>query len=187
MRKPSNPEAKSIGGGTSVTIDAETFSTMAGKEHLSTQSLHAAIGEVEAILRENWAYIWKAFEAHRIDNPAKKYNVSLGIGMDMFSRNCAKINATCSYGTKRSDETEGVTVGQNEPELPLEGVNVPTDDQVARAKAIILELQRAAPSSIQRRMGIGHQLAAAILDRLEEAGVVGPANGGPAREILVGE
>lgn len=167
-----------------VTIDADKLRSMAGRIELRDSSMNAAIGEVEALVRENWEHIWRAFEQHRIDNPSKKYSVSLACCMEMVGRNSVRVNATCSYGTKRSDETDGVMVGQSEPELPLDGVNCPTEDQVALAKSIILETGRASVSSIQRRMRISFTLASQILDRLQDDGIVSDADARGEREII---
>jgi S-DNA-T family DNA segregation ATPase FtsK/SpoIIIE len=38
---------------------------------------------------------------------------------------------------------------------------------------------------LQRRLGIGYQRAARLMDQLEATGVVGPYDGSKAREVLV--
>ena len=43
----------------------------------------------------------------------------------------------------------------------------------------------ASTSMIQRRLKLGYNRAGRIMDQLEDAGIVGPAQGGKAREILV--
>lgn len=58
------------------------------------------------------------------------------------------------------------------------------DELFAEAKKIVIEEKKASTSYIQRRLKIGYSRAARILDELEEAGVVGPANGAKPREIL---
>ena len=66
----------------------------------------------------------------------------------------------------------------------------PSDDQDAlfnEARDIILDADKASASFLQRRMKIGYARAARILDELEAAGVIGPANGAKPREILVTE
>lgn len=58
------------------------------------------------------------------------------------------------------------------------------DELFNEAKKIVLEEKKASTSYIQRRLKIGYSRAARILDELEQAGVVGPANGAKPREIL---
>ncbi len=54
-----------------------------------------------------------------------------------------------------------------------------------RAIEVIKATKRASTSSIQRRLKIGYNRAARIMDRLEDEGIVGPDNGSKPREILV--
>ncbi len=58
------------------------------------------------------------------------------------------------------------------------------DELFNEAKKLVLEEKKASTSYIQRRLKIGYSRAARILDELEQAGVVGPANGAKARDIL---
>ncbi|HBB37802.1 MAG: Cell division protein FtsK/SpoIIIE [Candidatus Magasanikbacteria bacterium GW2011_GWD2_43_18] len=66
----------------------------------------------------------------------------------------------------------------------------PADDQdplFDEAQDAILESGKASASYLQRRMRIGYARAARILDELEEAGIIGPADGAKPREVLVTE
>ena len=54
-----------------------------------------------------------------------------------------------------------------------------------RAKATILETGRAATSVLQRKLGIGYNDAAHLMDILEKRGVIGPPRGPGPRDILV--
>ena len=44
---------------------------------------------------------------------------------------------------------------------------------------------KASTSYIQRRLGIGYNRAASLIERMEKEGIVGPANHAGKREILV--
>jgi S-DNA-T family DNA segregation ATPase FtsK/SpoIIIE len=55
-----------------------------------------------------------------------------------------------------------------------------------RAVAIVLRDRKCSTSYIQRRLSIGYNKAASIVERMEAEGVVGPANHAGKREILVG-
>jgi len=52
------------------------------------------------------------------------------------------------------------------------------------AKRVIIESGKASASLLQRRMKVGYARAARLLDELEEAGMVGPADGAKPREIF---
>ncbi len=58
------------------------------------------------------------------------------------------------------------------------------DELFMEAKSLVIKEKKASTSYIQRRLKIGYSRAARILDELEQAGVVGPANGAKARDIL---
>ncbi|MFA5162945.1 MAG: DNA translocase FtsK [Patescibacteria group bacterium] len=67
----------------------------------------------------------------------------------------------------------------------LDGIHGDEDELLLEAKSIILKAGKASTSLLQRRLSIGYGRAAKILDMLEEAGVIGPANGSKPREILI--
>ena len=69
-------------------------------------------------------------------------------------------------------------------ELEQEGA---TDDMLEKAKALAYEHNRISTSLLQRRLRIGYPRAARLMDLLEEAGVVGPAEGGGSREVFLPE
>jgi S-DNA-T family DNA segregation ATPase FtsK/SpoIIIE len=50
---------------------------------------------------------------------------------------------------------------------------------------MISQHDRASASLIQRRLQVGFNRAARLLEQLEEAGVVGPADGSKPRDVLV--
>jgi S-DNA-T family DNA segregation ATPase FtsK/SpoIIIE len=66
-------------------------------------------------------------------------------------------------------------------ELELEGA---TDDLFERARELAHEHARISTSLLQRRLRIGYPRAARLMDQLEEAGVVGPPEGGGSRAVL---
>jgi len=53
------------------------------------------------------------------------------------------------------------------------------------AKKAVIEAGKASASFLQRRLKVGYARAARIIDELEDAGIVGPADGAKAREIYV--
>jgi S-DNA-T family DNA segregation ATPase FtsK/SpoIIIE len=60
-----------------------------------------------------------------------------------------------------------------------------SDDPYDQAVSIVLRDGKASTSYIQRRLGIGYNRAASIIERMENEGIVGPANHAGKREILV--
>ena len=88
------------------------------------------------------------------------------------------------------DAAEDITETKKTEEFALmdamDDIDDPNDDPAyGRAKALIIEAQKASTSLLQRRLGLGYGRAAKIIDTLEEHGVVGPANGSKPREVLV--
>jgi len=58
------------------------------------------------------------------------------------------------------------------------------DEFFEEALRVVCQYDRASASLLQRRLSIGYARAARILDQLEAAGVVGPAEGSKPREVL---
>ncbi|MFT4181503.1 MAG: DNA translocase FtsK, partial [Rhizobium sp.] len=60
-----------------------------------------------------------------------------------------------------------------------------SEDPYDQAVAVVLSDGKASTSYIQRRLGIGYNRAASLIERMEDEGVIGPANHAGKREILV--
>ncbi|MFN5689233.1 DNA translocase FtsK, partial [Bradyrhizobium sp.] len=61
------------------------------------------------------------------------------------------------------------------------------DDLFAQAVAVVKRDRKASTSYIQRRLQIGYNKAASLMERMEQEGIVGQANHAGKREILVPE
>ncbi|MFH1568286.1 MAG: DNA translocase FtsK, partial [Gemmatimonadota bacterium] len=59
------------------------------------------------------------------------------------------------------------------------------DELFDEAVDIVVEFQQASTSFLQRRMKVGYSRAARLMDELEAAGIVGPAEGAKPRDILI--
>lgn len=59
------------------------------------------------------------------------------------------------------------------------------DELFEDAREIVVKSKKASTSYLQRRLKIGYSRAARLIDELEEAGVVGPANGSKPRDVLI--
>ena len=62
-----------------------------------------------------------------------------------------------------------------------------SEEEYERAKAVVISTNRASISHIQRQLRVGYNHAAKIVDLLEARGIVGPARGMGAREVLARE
>ncbi len=80
----------------------------------------------------------------------------------------------------QDDEEEG----EDEAAAPS-GNYSESDDPYDQAVSIVLRDKKASTSYIQRRMGIGYNRAASLIERMEKEGIVGPSNQTGKREILV--
>ncbi len=77
---------------------------------------------------------------------------------------------------KPRDE-DGAEAGEEDAE------NDPMYDAAVR---IVADTRRCSTSWIQRKLGVGYNRAAKIVEAMEKRGVVGPANGAKDREVLIG-
>jgi len=60
------------------------------------------------------------------------------------------------------------------------------DELYDKAVHIVLTDKKASTSYVQRRLGVGYNKAATLIERMEQEGVISPANHAGKREILVG-
>jgi S-DNA-T family DNA segregation ATPase FtsK/SpoIIIE len=67
-----------------------------------------------------------------------------------------------------------------------EGTPGERDALFRQAAEVCIQNQLGSTSLLQRRMSIGYGRAARIIDQLELAGILGPANGSKPRDVLVG-
>ncbi len=83
-----------------------------------------------------------------------------------------------------------VTIDEDEeggPGLDGMGGDEESNDLYDRAVAIVLRDRKASTSYIQRRLSIGYNRAASLIERMEKESVISPANHAGKREILVPE
>jgi S-DNA-T family DNA segregation ATPase FtsK/SpoIIIE len=70
---------------------------------------------------------------------------------------------------------------------PVTGGLEDSADLYDQAVAVVLRDRKASTSYIQRRLSIGYNRAASLIEKMEKEGIVGSANHAGKREILVGE
>jgi len=79
-----------------------------------------------------------------------------------------------------------VSVGKQIKNAPSTGETLEERDPLFDdAVKLVQELGKASSSLMQRRLKLGYARAARVLDQLEKAGIVGPARGAKARDILI--
>jgi S-DNA-T family DNA segregation ATPase FtsK/SpoIIIE len=66
-----------------------------------------------------------------------------------------------------------------------EGADEVPDELYDQAVLVVTQLERVSISLLQRKMGIGYNRSADLIERLEREGIIGPANGIKPREVLV--
>ncbi len=66
----------------------------------------------------------------------------------------------------------------------LDGAGGDLDEMYDQAVAVVTETRQASISMIQRRLRVGYNRAARMIEKMEREGVVGPADGARPREVL---
>ncbi len=77
--------------------------------------------------------------------------------------------------TERAQKVEAEATGTSSPQ---------DDDAYAKAVALVRQDGRASTSYVQRRLGIGYNAAATLIERMEADGVVSAADSGGKRTVL---
>ena len=72
----------------------------------------------------------------------------------------------------------------SENDLDTGGGDDEGDPLFEEAKALVIETQKASASMIQRRLSVGFNRATRLMEELEAAGVIGPAEGTKPRKVL---
>jgi S-DNA-T family DNA segregation ATPase FtsK/SpoIIIE len=80
--------------------------------------------------------------------------------------------------------------GEEEPEVSVMTRESDTsggmDDKYDEAVRVVIEHRSASASLLQRRLGVGYNRAANLIEEMEAKGVVGPAQGSKPRKVLLG-
>jgi S-DNA-T family DNA segregation ATPase FtsK/SpoIIIE len=83
------------------------------------------------------------------------------------------------YDESILDEIEAEDGGRGDDDPPEH------DERYDEAVAIVTESGQASISMLQRRLRVGYNRAARMIEAMEQEGVIGPADGSKAREVLV--
>ena len=102
-----------------------------------------------------------------------------------------EVNRVASDWRKRGtpDYSEDVLRGGDDPFLPIESSETGSAEQddplYDEAVQFVIESRRPSISSVQRKLRIGYNRAARLIEAMEEAGVVSSMNSNGSREVLV--
>ncbi len=108
--------------------------------------------------------------------------------MDWYKVHAAK--AAAATGTSIDEQVaaleEAEKAGEDGSGKGEEGTPGERDTLFRQAAEVCIQNQLGSTSLLQRRMSIGYGRAARIIDQLELAGILGPANGSKPRDVLMG-
>jgi S-DNA-T family DNA segregation ATPase FtsK/SpoIIIE len=95
---------------------------------------------------------------------------------------------TCEFvGGQGHPEYDESILHVPEPEPDADGNEQPKDELFDKAVEIIADAQKVSVSFIQRKLSIGYNRAARMVEQMEEEGMVGPPNGSKPREVLIND
>ncbi|MBA3804610.1 MAG: DNA translocase FtsK [Acidobacteria bacterium] len=97
----------------------------------------------------------------------------------------AEIGRIVSHIKAQGEPQYDETITQSEEEaMGMDGMSGERDELFEDALRICVEMKRASTSVLQRRLRIGYGRAAAILDQMERAQMIGPVDGARPRPVL---
>jgi len=139
-------------------IDSRTIIDASGAEHLlgAGDMLYLASGK--SVQRIHGAYISEAETAQIVD----------------FLKEQGSASYDDSVVAEVEEESGGVVEGDED-----------ADERYDEAVTIVCESGQASISMVQRRLRIGYNRAARLVELMEKEGIVGPADGARPREVLV--
>jgi DNA segregation ATPase FtsK/SpoIIIE, S-DNA-T family len=95
-----------------------------------------------------------------------------------------KSQGTPEYLDSITDEDDDAPIGGFDDDGGFGGSG---DELYDRAVNIVLSDKKASTSYIQRRLSVGYNKAASLIERMEQEGIISPANHAGKREVLVGD
>jgi len=94
-------------------------------------------------------------------------------------------NLKTQQTTQYNDEITNLPVSSGHGSIKLASPDEEHDVLFEAAIQLVRDSGKASSSLMQRRLKLGYARAARVLDQLEQAGIVGPANGSKPRDILI--
>ncbi|MCA9698358.1 MAG: DNA translocase FtsK, partial [Myxococcales bacterium] len=97
----------------------------------------------------------------------------------------AEIEKVVDFVRKQAKPAYNMDITRAETEVGEDDEDRPSDPLYDKAVQIVADTQKVSTSMLQRRLNVGYNRAAKIVERMEEEGVIGPANGSKPREVFV--
>jgi S-DNA-T family DNA segregation ATPase FtsK/SpoIIIE len=98
--------------------------------------------------------------------------------------NHLKRNGPPQYAQEVQEEIESAPIDDEDDDDKVDYADMDDNALYNEALAVVKHTRRASTSALQRKLGIGYNRAARMMDMMEERGIVGPENGSKPREIL---
>ncbi|HTK33419.1 MAG TPA: DNA translocase FtsK 4TM domain-containing protein [Candidatus Paceibacterota bacterium] len=154
-------------------IDSRTILDQPGAEKLlgAGDMLYLG-GEMSKPIRLQSAFISESEVKRVVKFLQEEYKDEIMSGMDL-GINTAETSGGSNVGGMSSMDLDSGSLEDD-------------DDYYEQAREIVVGNNKASTSFLQRKLGVGYSRAAKLMDMLEERGVIGPANGSKAREIIGG-
>jgi S-DNA-T family DNA segregation ATPase FtsK/SpoIIIE len=80
---------------------------------------------------------------------------------------------------------ESIVLGRDDESGPVDPGDAESDPLYDQAVQIVADTRKCSTSWVQRKLGIGYNRAAKIVETMERLGLIGPPNGSKPREILI--
>lgn len=96
-----------------------------------------------------------------------------------------EVERIVAFVTEQQEADYQESMMPTEEEITGGGSETPQDELYEEAKALIVEMQTASISLLQRRFRIGYNRAARLVDELEEHGIIGPSEGSKPRKVFL--
>lgn len=170
--------------------------------HLILATQRPSVDVITGLIKANFPARIAFQVASRIDsrtildgNGAEKL---LGRGDMLFLRPAQHEPVRVHGALISSSETNAIVNSIKEQEIDVQKIDNLTEEKskkrqealgsdplLREAAQLVVRHKQGSVSLLQRRLGIGYQRAARLIDQLEEKKVVGPYDGSKAREVLV--
>jgi S-DNA-T family DNA segregation ATPase FtsK/SpoIIIE len=98
-----------------------------------------------------------------------------------------EIEQVVEYIGEQEYRTKPIESFEKSTSSSIPGFDPASDPLYKEAVELVVRHKQGSVSLLQRRLGIGYQRAARLIDQLENSGIVGPYDGSKAREVLVNE
>ncbi|AWI09930.1 DNA translocase FtsK [Ereboglobus luteus] len=95
-----------------------------------------------------------------------------------------RFNGPPQYAQDVQDEIESAPIDGEDDNGKKDYSDMDDNELYNEALAVVKHTRRASTSALQRKLGIGYNRAARMMDMMEERGIVGPENGSKPREII---